>query len=159
MAQRVGKGIALLFHDCGTRRGWVVSSTLWPLFTPGKYPVPIVQEAGWAPGPVWTDGKSLHTGIRSPEGPAHSQSLYRLSYLAHKTGKYIWKCMNILHCNRCATPTSFVQLLWLSSGMCFYEGYITNETKLMYKYEILSFKRMIRKPNLQITMAMGNTRK
>jgi hypothetical protein len=22
-------------------------------FTPGKYPVPIVQEAGWAPGPVW----------------------------------------------------------------------------------------------------------
>jgi len=25
---------------------------------PGKDPVPIVQEAGWAPGPVWTDGKS-----------------------------------------------------------------------------------------------------
>ena len=23
-------------------------------FTPGKDPVPIVQEAGWAPGPVWT---------------------------------------------------------------------------------------------------------
>jgi len=26
--------------------------------TPGKDPVPIVQEAGWAPGPVWTGGKS-----------------------------------------------------------------------------------------------------
>ena len=25
-----------------------------PLFTPGKEPVPIVQETGWAPGPVWT---------------------------------------------------------------------------------------------------------
>jgi len=25
---------------------------------PGKDPVPIVQEAGWAPGPVWTGGKS-----------------------------------------------------------------------------------------------------
>jgi hypothetical protein len=25
-----------------------------PHFTPGKDPVPIVQEAGWAPGPVWT---------------------------------------------------------------------------------------------------------
>ena len=24
-------------------------------FTPGKDPVPIVQEAGWAPGLVWTD--------------------------------------------------------------------------------------------------------
>ena len=26
-------------------------------FTPGKDPVPIVQEAVWAPGPVWTDAK------------------------------------------------------------------------------------------------------
>ena len=25
-----------------------------PFFTPGKDPVPMVQEAGWAPGPVWT---------------------------------------------------------------------------------------------------------
>jgi len=24
-----------------------------PLFTPGKDPVSIVQEAGWAPGPIW----------------------------------------------------------------------------------------------------------
>jgi hypothetical protein len=28
-------------------------------------------------------GKSRPTGIRSPDGPARSQSLYRLSYLAH----------------------------------------------------------------------------
>ena len=25
---------------------------------PGKDPVPILQEAGWTPGPVWTGGKS-----------------------------------------------------------------------------------------------------
>ena len=36
----------------------MVSSTPWPHFIPGKDPVPIVQEAGWAPGPVWTGGKS-----------------------------------------------------------------------------------------------------
>jgi len=30
-----------------------------PLFTPGKDPVPIVQEAGWAPGPVWTGVENL----------------------------------------------------------------------------------------------------
>ena len=59
MAQRVGRGIALLFHDRGTRRGWVASSTPRPHFTPGKDPVPIVQEAGWAPGPVWTGRKIL----------------------------------------------------------------------------------------------------
>jgi len=35
-----------------------------PLFTPGKDPVPIVQEAGWAPGPVWTGAENLiRTGI------------------------------------------------------------------------------------------------
>ena len=58
MAQRVGRGIAILFHDRGIRRGLVVSSMPRPHVTPGKEPVPIVQEAGWAPGPVWTDGKS-----------------------------------------------------------------------------------------------------
>ena len=36
----------------------MVSSTSRPHFTPGKDPVPILQEAGWAPGPVWTGGKS-----------------------------------------------------------------------------------------------------
>jgi len=37
----------------------VVSVTLQPLFTPGKDPVPIVQEAGWAPGPVWKGAENL----------------------------------------------------------------------------------------------------
>jgi len=38
---------------------------------PGKDPAPIVQEAGWAPGPVWTGAENLApTGIRCPERPA-----------------------------------------------------------------------------------------
>jgi hypothetical protein len=54
------------------------------LFTPGKDPVPIVEEAGWAPGPVWTGAENLApTRIRSPDCPAHSQSLYQLRYSAH----------------------------------------------------------------------------
>ena len=83
MAQRVGRDIALLFHDRGTRRGWVVSSTPRPHFTPGKNTVPILQEAGWAPGPVWTGGKSRRHRDSIPDRPARSQSLYRLSYRAH----------------------------------------------------------------------------
>ena len=31
----------------------------WLLFTPGRDLVPIVQEAGWAPGPVWTGAENL----------------------------------------------------------------------------------------------------
>ena len=82
---RVNRGIALPFHDHGTRRWWGVSITPRPLFTPGKDPVPIVQEAGWAPGPVWKGAENLApTGIRSADRPARSQSLYRLSYPAHK---------------------------------------------------------------------------
>ena len=50
-------------------------------FAPGKDPVPVVQEAGWAPGPVWTCAENFSsTGIRSPDLPARSESLYRLSY-------------------------------------------------------------------------------
>ena len=80
-AHRASRGIALLFLDYGTRRGWGVSVTPRPHFTPGKDPVPIVQEAGWVPRPVWTGTENLAcTGIRSPERPARSQSLYRPSY-------------------------------------------------------------------------------
>ena len=85
VAQRVGRGIALLFHDRGTRRGWVVSSTPRPHFTPGKDPLSILQEAGWAPGPVWTGVENLvRTGIWSRTVQAVAQSLYRLSYRAHR---------------------------------------------------------------------------
>ena len=58
-AHRGNRGIALLFLGHGTRRGWVVSVMPWPLFTPGKDPVPIVQEAGWAPGPVSTGAENF----------------------------------------------------------------------------------------------------
>ena len=64
---------------------------------PGKNPVPIVQEAGWAPGAAWTGAENLApTGIRSPDRQARSQSLYRLSYRArfvkepNKNMSYLW---------------------------------------------------------------------
>ena len=79
----MGRGITLLFHDRGTRRRLVVSSTPWPHFTPGKDPVPILQEAGWASGPVWTGGKSRPYRDSIPDRPARGKSLYRLSYPAH----------------------------------------------------------------------------
>ena len=70
--------------DLGTRRGWGVSVTPRPHLNPGKDLIPIVQEAGWASGPVWTGAENLApTGIRSPDRPARRQSLYRLRYPAH----------------------------------------------------------------------------
>ena len=43
--------------------------------TPGKDPVPIVREAVWGPGPVWTGGKSRPHRDSIPDLPACSQSL------------------------------------------------------------------------------------
>jgi hypothetical protein len=72
----VDRGITLPFRDLGVRRG-VWSASRPGRFTPGKDPVSIVQEAGWAPGPVWTTAKNLApTAIRSPDLPARSQYLY-----------------------------------------------------------------------------------
>jgi hypothetical protein len=94
-AHRGSRGIALPFHDQSTRRWWGVSVTPRPLFTPGKEKVPIVQEVGWAPGPVWTGAENLaHTGTRSPDHSARSQSLYRLRYPAHS---HMCTCMEILY--------------------------------------------------------------
>jgi len=93
LVQRVGRGIALLLHDLGTRRGWVVSSMPRPHFTPGKDTVPIVQEAAWAPGSVWTGGKSRPHRDSIPDRTARSQSLYRLSYRAHNSNNSIVNCI------------------------------------------------------------------
>ena len=50
----------------------MVSSTPRPHFTPWKDPLPIVQEAGWTPGPVWTGGKSCSHGDSIADRPARS---------------------------------------------------------------------------------------
>ena len=68
--------------------GWVVRSTPRPYFAPAKEPVPILQEAGWAPGPVWTGGKSRPHRNSIPDRPARTYSLYRLSYPAHNIMLY-----------------------------------------------------------------------
>ena len=51
-------------------------------FTPrtqARYP--FLQEAVWNPGPDWTVAENLApTGVRSPDPPARSESLYRLCY-------------------------------------------------------------------------------
>jgi hypothetical protein len=66
-----GKGKVIpLQARCGPEGGYryssTSSSTRRPHFAPGKDPIPILQEAGWAPGPVWTDAENLvPTGIRS----------------------------------------------------------------------------------------------
>ena len=64
---------------------------------PGIDPEPIVQEDGWAPGPVWTGGKSRPHRDSIPGRPARSESLYRLSYPAHAYDIYGGKKYQLWH--------------------------------------------------------------
>jgi hypothetical protein len=54
----VSGGIAQLFLNLGTSRGEGSASRPGRL-DPGKDPVPIVQEAAWAPEPVWIGAENL----------------------------------------------------------------------------------------------------
>jgi hypothetical protein len=76
-AHKGGTGIALLFVDLGARTGWVVSTTarqLYPRKKPGTH-----CTGGWV-GPRAGLDVCPPIGIRSPDRPVRSQSLYRLSY-------------------------------------------------------------------------------
>jgi hypothetical protein len=48
-------GISLLIQNLGARWGWVIDAMPWLFYPQNRAQVLIVQEAGWAPGPVWTD--------------------------------------------------------------------------------------------------------
>ena len=65
----MSRGIAVLYSRIfGTR--WGGGQPHAPAAsTPGKDPVPIVQEAGWALGPVWTGGKSRSHRDSIPDRP------------------------------------------------------------------------------------------
>jgi hypothetical protein len=61
--------------------GWVVKGTPRPLCPREGDPVPLVQEAGWAPGLVYTGVETRTPTVSlSPDHPARSESLYLLSY-------------------------------------------------------------------------------
>jgi len=47
------------FFNLGTRWGWVVNATSWPLYSQERDLVPTVEKAGWAPRPVWMGAENL----------------------------------------------------------------------------------------------------
>jgi hypothetical protein len=68
--------------------------------SPGKDPIYIVQEGGWASGPVWTGAENLaSTGIRPPDLPARIKSLYRLAIPApwYRSIHYQYNETKVMH--------------------------------------------------------------
>jgi len=63
-------------------------------FTPGKDPVPIVQEAGWAPGPVWTGAENLAPTGFDPRTVQPVVSYYT-DYATRPTDVYLYPFFNL----------------------------------------------------------------
>ena len=83
-AHRGSRSIAILFLDHGTRRGEGSGSRPGRFLPPGNTRYPFYRRLGGPQGPSGQMWKiSPPTLIRSPDRPARSQSLYRLSYPAH----------------------------------------------------------------------------
>ena len=57
-------------------------------FTPGKDPLPFVQEAGWTTGSVWTGGKR-HTPAALPLGKTRYPLYRRLGGLQGRSGQVV----------------------------------------------------------------------
>ena len=82
-AHRGSRGIAQLFLDHGTRRGEGSASRPGRFLPSGKTRYPLYRRLGRPQG--WSGQVqkiSQPTGIRSPDRPARSQSLYRIRYPA-----------------------------------------------------------------------------
>jgi hypothetical protein len=73
-AQKGSRGVVYSFFNLGARWGWVVNATPRPLYARERDPVPIVQEAGWAPGPVLMGVKTLLNSGRFSDKLAVLQS-------------------------------------------------------------------------------------
>jgi hypothetical protein len=87
-AQRVERELHSARNLALEEGGWSVPGC--GRFTLGKDPSPILHEAERALGPVWTGAKNVAlTGIRSPDRPSRSKSLYRLSYPDRRINMYV----------------------------------------------------------------------
>ena len=57
---------------------WVVNATPRSLYAQERDPLPVIQEAGWAPGPVWKCAENLSPNeIQFPDRPAHSECIFK----------------------------------------------------------------------------------
>jgi hypothetical protein len=92
------KSRLITFHECteeeqryyflNSARDGMNGQRHTPLLYPGKDRVPIVQETGWTPGPLWTGAENLApTRVRTPNRLAH-ESRYT-AYDSRKNSRFL----------------------------------------------------------------------
>jgi hypothetical protein len=97
------------FFHLRARRELLIKATPRSLHPWEKERVLFIQDARWVSGPVWAVmGNLVSTGIRSPDHPTCSVSLYRLPYPASNYAgintKFLFtSCTRVRHC--CGSPS------------------------------------------------------
>jgi hypothetical protein len=72
--------------------------------------VPIAQEVGWAPGPVWTGAENLASiGIRSPDRLYIATTLPGSRSVSSRCYK-----VSVVTCFKCLCHKSFIQICSIS---------------------------------------------
>jgi hypothetical protein len=110
-------------------------------------PVPIIQEAGLFPGPVWMGAENLiPIGVRSPDHPALSESLYRLS----SPGQFVtWtiKLIEIVHTSYILHLTSqrtqFVSIIKINR-LIFFREMMAVLSFMENKFILLKIQRLFK---------------
>jgi hypothetical protein len=94
---------------------------------PEKSRYPLYRRLDGPPRPVWTGAENLApTGIRSPDRPARSQSLYRLRYPAHIWQRAVSEIWCVFKKNSALYHAAFLQ---------------NNPTKLLISMALISVVR------------------
>ena len=109
MAWRVGRGIALLFHDHGTRRGWVWSAARFGrALPPGKTRYPLYRRLG---GPRGRSGRAENP---APPGFDPGPSSLELSRYTDWATRPISAFITYTYCAcTCGNNKDTLQRLWI----------------------------------------------
>jgi len=112
-----------MIRSFGARRVRVISITPRPLY-PGKDPVSVVQEAGWASGPVWTSAENLTSHrdlIPGPSSPVVScYAVCPIPAAIGLEGTTIQAFALVTECRRCScrSPMTIARPLQRAVAFC-----------------------------------------
>ena len=135
VAHGVGRGIALLFPDRGIRRGWVVSSTPRPHFTPRERPGTHFT-GGWVGSRAGLDGRK----ISLPPGfdPRTVSSVAIPTELTGYVFTYVWKYItNAAQETLLYAKWRFDRATFAGLSLCLAASTLTKPTVIKFMHRII----------------------
>ena len=125
----------------------MINSTPRPPYPRKREAVLISEDVGWAPALVWTGAENLaSTGIRSPDRPARSVSLNRLTYPGPQFNIITRHTYSVR--NLCMSLSTNAALVWnlklyvrsLTKPECVFKHRVLHKTAVKLYYSIFCYQ-------------------